>query len=51
MARRVLVIGPAWVGDMVMSQVIYAHLRTKEPDIVLDVLCASGDVKSCTEDA
>ena len=38
MARRVLVIGPAWVGDMVMSQVIYSHLRAKEPDIVLDVL-------------
>ena len=38
MARRVLVIGPSWVGDMVMSQVIYSCLRSKDSEMVLDVL-------------
>ena len=31
-------IGPAWVGDMIMSQVIYSCLRSRDPGMVLDVL-------------
>ncbi len=31
-------IGPAWVGDMIMSQVIYSSLRSKDSEMVLDVL-------------
>lgn len=38
MTRRVLVVGPAWVGDMVMSQVIYSALRGQYPELYLDVL-------------
>ena len=38
MSRRVLVIGPTWVGDMIMSQVIYSCLRSRDPEMVLDVL-------------
>ena len=38
MSRRVLVVGPAWVGDMIMSQIIYCCLRYREPEVVLDVL-------------
>ena len=38
MSRRVLVVGPAWVGDMIMSQIIYCCLRSREPEVVLDVL-------------
>jgi heptosyltransferase-2 len=37
-ARSVLVIGPSWVGDMVMSQVLYRYLRQTRPGVVIDVL-------------
>ncbi len=33
-----LVIGPAWVGDMVMAQSLFRLLRTLEPDVAIDVL-------------
>lgn len=35
---RVLVVAPAWVGDMIMSQVIYSALREADEDMLLDVL-------------
>lgn len=34
----ILVVGPAWVGDMVMSQVLYKRLRHRFPDRPIDVL-------------
>ncbi|MEM7362595.1 MAG: lipopolysaccharide heptosyltransferase II [Pseudomonadota bacterium] len=34
----ILVVGPAWVGDMVMSQVLYKRLRQRFPDRPIDVL-------------
>ena len=37
-AQKVLVVGPTWVGDMVMSQVLYRFLRQRHPGIVIDVL-------------
>ena len=37
-AGRVLVVGPSWVGDMVMSQVLYRHLHQHRPQLQLDVL-------------
>ncbi len=36
--RRILIVGPAWVGDMIMSQVIYSSLRRDHPDAQIDVL-------------
>lgn len=36
--RRVLVAGPAWVGDMVMAQSLLKALRQRDPAIELDVL-------------
>jgi heptosyltransferase-2 len=33
-----LVIGPAWVGDMVMAQSLFRLLRTQEPDVSIDVV-------------
>lgn len=39
---RVLVVAPAWVGDMVMSQVIYAALRQQHEDLHLDVLAPAS---------
>ena len=36
--EKVLVVGPTWVGDMVMSQVLYRFLQQTYPGIVIDVL-------------
>jgi heptosyltransferase-2 len=37
-AERILVIGPAWVGDMVMAQSLFAALRRQHPGAQIDVL-------------
>jgi heptosyltransferase-2 len=34
----VLVVGPAWVGDMVMAQVLFKLLRSQHPHTPIDVL-------------
>lgn len=36
--RRILIIGPSWVGDMVMAQTLFKVLRQQHPDCELDVL-------------
>lgn len=36
--RRILVIGPSWVGDMVMAQTLFSALRQQHPDCLIDVL-------------
>ena len=36
--NKVLVVGPAWVGDMVMSQSLYIYLQQTRPGVVIDVL-------------
>ncbi len=38
MSSKYLVIGPAWVGDMVMAQTLFKVLRSQNPDCVIDVL-------------
>lgn len=37
-ANRILVVGPSWVGDMVMSQVLYRWLQATHPGVAIDVL-------------
>lgn len=37
MAARVLVVGPAWVGDMVIAQSLFRLLAAREPGVVIDV--------------
>ena len=34
----ILIVGPAWVGDMVMAQVLFKLLRQYNPDCAIDVL-------------
>ena len=34
----ILVIGPAWVGDMVMAQSLFRALKARHPECVIDVL-------------
>lgn len=36
--NRILIIGPSWVGDMVMSQTLFKLLKQNDPDCVIDVL-------------
>ena len=36
--EKVLIVGPSWVGDMVMSQVLYRTLQQTRPGVILDVL-------------
>lgn len=38
MSKRYLVIGPSWVGDMVMAQSLFKRLKTDAPDSHLAVL-------------
>lgn len=36
--NRILVVGPAWIGDMVMAQSLFITLRQRFPDSAIDVL-------------
>lgn len=35
---KYLIIGPSWVGDMVMSQSLYRYLKQHKPDAQIDVM-------------
>lgn len=35
---KIIVIGPSWVGDMVMAQSLFITLKQERPDCVIDVL-------------
>ena len=37
-ARHYLVVGPSWVGDMVMAQSLFISLKQRYPDCKIDVL-------------
>ena len=37
-AQRFLIVGPAWVGDMVLAQSLFKVLKQRHPDSTLDVL-------------
>ncbi len=41
---RILVVGPSWVGDMVMAQSLYRELRRIEPQCRIDVLAPPWSV-------
>jgi len=36
--RRILIVGPSWVGDMVMAQTLFSALKQQHPDCSIDVL-------------
>ena len=35
--QKILIIGPAWVGDMVLAQSLFKTLKANQPDCVIDV--------------
>ena len=37
-AASILVVGPSWVGDMVMAQSLFMRLRERDPHCVIDVV-------------
>ena len=37
MPEKILVLGPAWVGDMVLTQSLFKTLKTNRPDCIIDV--------------
>lgn len=39
--QKILVIGPAWIGDMMMAQTLFTLLKLRNPQVQIDVL-ASG---------
>ncbi len=36
--KKYLIIGPSWVGDMVMAQSLFIDIKQREPDCQIDVL-------------
>lgn len=38
MPRRYLIVGPSWIGDMVMAQSLFITLKKHYPDCVIDVI-------------
>ena len=38
MSKRILIIGPSWVGDMVMAQSLFIRLKQQYPECLIDVL-------------
>ncbi len=39
--ERILIVGPAWVGDMMMAQTLFKLIKQRNPNSVLDVLAPS----------
>jgi heptosyltransferase-2 len=37
MAYKILIIGPAWIGDTVMAQSLFKLLKENNPDVIIDV--------------
>ncbi|MDR3490606.1 MAG: lipopolysaccharide heptosyltransferase II [Gammaproteobacteria bacterium] len=38
MNNKILIVGPAWVGDMVMAQSLFKLLKQRHPQLLIDVL-------------
>src|SRR5450830_1758532 len=38
---KILIFGPAWVGDMVLAQSLFKVLKTMYPDCIIDVAAPS----------
>ena len=36
-AKKILIIGPSWVGDMVLAHSLFQSLKAQNPDIMIDV--------------
>lgn len=41
MSKRILIVGPSWVGDMVMAQTLFKLIKERQPNAIIDVLASS----------
>jgi heptosyltransferase-2 len=39
--KKILIIGPAWIGDMVMAQSLFKLLKQRDPSVTIDVAAPS----------
>ena len=39
--QKILIVGPTWIGDMVMTQCLFKVLKKRYPETILDVLAPS----------
>jgi heptosyltransferase-2 len=39
-----LIVGPAWVGDMIMAQSLFKRLKSQKPDMQIDVLAPKASL-------
>lgn len=44
---KILVVGPAWVGDMVMAQVLFKAIKQHAPHCQLDVVAPAWSIALC----
>lgn len=42
--QRILVIGPSWVGDMIMAQSLFMLLQQRQPGCLIDVLAPAWSI-------
>jgi len=43
-SRKILITGPAWVGDMVMAQSLFITLKKHDPEVHIDVLAPEWSI-------
>ncbi|MEJ2440468.1 MAG: lipopolysaccharide heptosyltransferase II [Gammaproteobacteria bacterium] len=43
-SERILIVGPAWVGDMVMAQSLFITLKQQDADCIIDVVAPAWSV-------
>lgn len=41
---RTLIIGPSWIGDMIMAQVLFKILKQQQPEVAIDVMAPKHSV-------
>jgi len=44
-SERILIVGPSWVGDMVMAQSLFIALKQQNPNCLIDVLAPSWSLQ------
>ena len=43
-AYKILVVGPSWIGDMVMAQSLFITLKKENPDCIIDVVAPQWSI-------
>lgn len=44
MTKHILIVGPAWIGDMVMAQTLFKLLKERQPSVCIDVLAPAWTI-------